>query len=101
MKNKISPPQQVCELPLIFGKGFSPEDEVFTLAVEFDIIHKSGAWLTTHNDQRFQGMANTKAYYNENPELLEELTKLVKDKLAGVEIEREFIIDPNTGEVIM
>ena len=101
VKNKIAPPQQVCELPLIFGKGFSPEDEVFTLAVEFDIIHKSGAWMTTHNDQRFQGMANTKAYYNENPELLEELTKLVKDRLAGIEVEQEYEIDPNTGEVIM
>lgn len=101
VKNKISPPQQVVELPLIFGKGFSPEDEVFTLAVEFDIIHKSGAWMTTHDDQRFQGMANTKGYYLENPELLEELTRLVKDKLAGVEPEPEYEIDPNTGEVIM
>ena len=99
-KNKIAPPMQVVELPLIFGKGFSPENEVLDLAIDFDFIQKSGAWFTTHDNQRFQGKMNVRNYYDEHPELLDELTKMVKDKLAGVELSQEFDIDPDTGEVI-
>jgi len=100
VKNKICPPMQVVELPLIFGKGFSPEDEVIDLAIEFEFIQKSGAWFTTHTGERLQGKSNVKSYYEQHPELTEELTKMVKDKLAGVEIEPEYQIDPDTGEVL-
>jgi len=100
VKNKICPPMQVVELPLIFGKGFSPEDEVIDLAIEFEFIQKAGAWFTTHTGERLQGKSNVKSYYEQHPELNEELTKMVKDKLAGVEIEPEYQIDPDTGEVL-
>ena len=100
VKNKIAIPQQVVELPLIFGKGFSPEDEVIDLGVEYEFIQKSGRWFSTHDGQRFQGKANVKDYYNEHPDLLAELTQMVKDKLAGVEIKQDFEIDPNTGELL-
>ena len=99
-KNKIAVPMQVVELPLIFGKGFNPEDEVIDLAIEWDLIHKSGGWFTTHDGQTFQGKIKMKDYYNENPELLAELTQKVKDILAGKEPEQDFEIDPNTGEVL-
>lgn len=101
VKNKIAPPMQVVELALIFGEGFNPGEEVLDLSIEFGFCQKSGAWYTSHDGQRFQGKANLKDYYDEHPELLEELTKLVKDKLAGVEIKQDFEIDPETGEVIL
>ena len=101
VKNKICPPMQSVELPLIFGEGFKPGEEVINLAIDFEFIEKSGAWFVTHDGQRFQGKVNVKAYYDEHPELLEELTKMVKDKLAGIEIEQEFEINPDTGEVIL
>ncbi|MBQ6627960.1 MAG: recombinase RecA [Methanobrevibacter sp.] len=100
-KNKIAPPMQVVELPLIFGKGFSPENEVIDLAIDFDIIQKSGAWFNTHDGTRLQGKAAVKSYYEANPNLMEALTKMVKDRLAGEEIKQDYEIDPDTGEVIL
>ena len=100
VKNKISPPMQVIELPLIFGEGFNPGEEVLDLSIEFNLCQKSGAWYTSHNGQRFQGKVNLKGYYDDHPELLEELTKMVKDRLAGVESDVEYQIDPETGEVL-
>ena len=101
VKNKIRPPMKVVEVPLIFGKGLSAEDEVIDLAVDYDLIQKSGGWFTTHDGQRMQGKARVKEYYNSNKELSDELRELVKQKLKGEELEAVYEIDPNTGEVIM
>lgn len=100
VKNKIAVPMKVVEVPLIFGKGFSPEDEVIDLAIEYELINKSGAWFTTHDGQRLQGKASVKSYYNTNKELFNDLRNKVIDKLKGVELEQKFEVDPNTGEVI-
>ena len=100
VKNKISPPMKTCEIPLIFGKGFSGGDEVIDLALEFDLCSQSGAFYTSYDGQRFQGKAKLKAYYEEHPDLFEELRNIVKSKLSGVELEAEYTVDPNTGEII-
>lgn len=100
VKNKIAPPMKVVEVPLIFGKGFSAGDEVYNLAVEYGFINKSGAWFTTHDEQRFQGLANVKDYYNQKPELFAELRTMVVNKLKGIDLEANYEIDPDTGEVL-
>ena len=101
VKNKIAPPMKTVEVPLIFGKGFSAEDEVIDLAIDYDLIQKSGAWFTTHDNQRLQGKSKVKEYYENNPELAAELKDKVKQYLTGQELEPEYEINPNTGEVIM
>lgn len=100
VKNKISPPMKTCEVPLIFGKGFSGGDEVLDLALEFGLCLQSGAFYTSYDGQRFQGKAKLKAYYEEYPDLFEELKNIVKSKLSGVELEAEYTVDPKTGEII-
>lgn len=100
VKNKISPPMKTCEIPLIFGKGFSGGDEVLDLALEFGLCLQSGAFYTSYDGQKFQGKAKLKAYYEEHPDLFEELKNIVKSKLSGVELEAEYTVDPNTGEII-
>ncbi len=100
VKNKISPPMKTCEIPLIFGKGFSGGDEVLDLALEFGLCLQSGAFYTSYDGQRFQGKAKLKAYYEEHPDLFEELKNIVKSKLSGVELDAEYTVDPNTGEII-
>ena len=100
VKNKISPPMKTCEIPLIFGKGFSGGDEVLDLALEFGLCLQSGALYTSYAGKRFQGKAKLKAYYEEHPDLFEELKNIVKSKLSGVELEAEYTVDPNTGEII-
>ena len=100
VKNKLAVPMKVCEATMIFGDGFSAKGEAIDLAVDYGFIEKSGAWMTTHDGQRFQGLKKVTEYYNENPDKLAELTEMVKNKLMGVELEQQYTVDPETGEII-
>ena len=88
VKNKISPPMKTCEIPLIFGKGFSGGDEVLDLALEFGLCLQSGAFYTSYDGQRFQGKAKLKTYYEEHPDevdqILKDGTKIAKEKAEEV-----------------
>lgn len=100
VKNKLAVPMKVCEATMIFGDGFSAKGEAIDLAVDYGFIEKSGAWMTTHDGQRFQGLKKVTEYYNENPDKLAELTEMVKNKLMGVELEPVYEVNPETGEII-
>ena len=100
VKNKLSVPMKVCEATMIFGDGFSAKDEAIDLAIDYGFIEKSGAWMTTHDGQRMQGLKRVTEYYNENPDKLAELTEMVKNKLTGVELVQEFRVDEETGEIL-
>ena len=100
VKNKIAPPMKVCEATMIFGDGFSAKGEAIDLAVEYGFIEKAGAWMTTPDGQRFQGLKKVTEYYNENPDKMEELTEMVKNKLMGIELEPVYEINEETGEII-
>ena len=100
VKNKLSVPMKVCEATMIFGEGFSAKGEAIDLGVDYGLIQKSGGWYTTHDGQRVQGLKAVTAYYDENPKALEELTTMVKDKLSGVELEPQYTVDPETGEIL-
>lgn len=100
VKNKLAVPMKVCEATMIFGDGFSAKGEAIDLAVDYGFIEKSGAWMTTPDGQRFQGLKKVTEYYNENPDKLAELTEMVKNKLMGVELEPVYEVNPETGEII-
>ena len=100
VKNKIAIPMQTVEIALIFGKGFSAQNEVIDLALDYGLCQKSGAWFTSLNGTRVQGKASLIEYYNNNKEELDQLTELVKQKLSNSEIKQEFEVDPVTGEVL-
>ena len=100
VKNKLAVPMKVCEATMIFGDGFSAKGEAIDLAVEYGFIEKSGAWMTTHDGQRFQGLKKVQEYYENNTNALEELTQMVKNKLMGIELEPVYEVNPETGEVI-
>lgn len=99
-KNKISRPMLVTEVPMIFGEGFSAKGEAINLAIDYGIIEKSGAWMTTHNGERMQGLKKVQEYYENNPDKLEEITKMVKDRLSGVELKEEYEVNEETGEIL-
>ena len=76
-KNKVAPPFKVCEFDIIFGKGISRTGEVLDLAVELDVIKKSGAWFSYDGQKLGQGRDNAKKALEENPELM----KVVEEKI--------------------
>ncbi len=73
VKNKVSPPFKEAEFDMIYGKGISREGDVLDLAVDHNIIEKSGTWYS-YRDQRIgQGRENTKAFLEANPEVLQQI----------------------------
>ena len=84
VKNKVAPPFRVAEFDIIYGEGISKEGSLLDLAVDRDIIHKSGAWFS-YQDQRIgQGRDNTRVYLKEHPEIAAEIDKRIREEfLAG------------------
>jgi len=81
VKNKVAPPFRKAEFDMILGKGISKEGEIIDLAVELDIIRKSGAWFSYGETKLGQGKEAVRELLKDNPELMEELEKKVREKL--------------------
>ena len=79
VKNKVAPPFRTCEIDLIYGKGISHEGELLDLAVENDIIQKSGAWFSYEGERIGQGRENVKRYIAENPNFAAEVENKVRE----------------------
>lgn len=85
VKNKVAPPFKECEFDMIFGKGISRTGEVLDIAVDLDIIKKSGAWFSYNDAKIGQGRDNAKKFLAENPEVMKEVEEKIKansDKLS-------------------
>ena len=81
VKNKMAPPFKKAEFDIVFGEGISHSGEVLDLAVEMDIIHKSGSWFS-YNDQKLaQGREPAKQLLQDNVELCEEIEAKVREQL--------------------
>ncbi|MFA5498484.1 MAG: recombinase RecA [Candidatus Cloacimonas sp.] len=85
VKNKLAPPFKTVEFPLIYGKGISHEDILIGLAVDRDIIKKSGSWFSYGEQKIGQGMERVKTFLSENPEVKKEIEEVVKQALFGSE----------------
>ena len=78
-KNKVAPPFKIVEFDIIYGKGVSKIGEIIDMAVERDIIEKSGAWYSYNGSKLGQGKENVRNYLSENNELLDEIEQKVRD----------------------
>lgn len=81
VKNKVAPPFRKAEFEIMFGTGISRAGEVLDLAVEHDIVKKSGAWFSYNGTKLGQGRDSVKNVIADNPELFEELSEKVREKL--------------------
>ena len=80
VKNKVAPPFRVAEFDIIYGEGISTEGTLLDMAVERDIIHKSGAWFS-YEDQRIgQGRENARQYLHEHPEVAAKIDQIIRDE---------------------
>jgi protein RecA len=73
VKNKVAPPFRKAEFDIMFGEGISREGSLLDVAVEEDVVRKSGAWYTYDDDQLGQGRENAKRFLRENPEVAMQL----------------------------
>ncbi len=81
VKNKVAPPFKTAEFDIMYGEGVSKVGEILDLAVEFEIVKKSGSWFSYGDTKLGQGRDAVKSLIKDNPELMDELEKKIKDQL--------------------
>ena len=79
VKNKVAPPFREAEFDIVYGKGISKEGNILDMAVNLDIIEKSGSWFSYDGNRIGQGRENVKRYLAENPDIMAEVEKKVRD----------------------
>ena len=81
VKNKVAPPFKAVEVDVMYGEGVSKQGEILDLAVEFNIIEKSGSWYSYNGEKMGQGRENAKLFLKENPFIMEEIADLIRAEL--------------------
>jgi recombination protein RecA len=82
VKNKVAPPFKLAEFDIMYGQGISKVGEILDIAVESNIIQKSGSWFSYDETKLGQGRDAVKTMIKDNPELMEELENKVKALVA-------------------
>ncbi len=73
VKNKLAPPFKETIFDIIFGKGISKEGDIIDLGIRYNILQKSGVWISYNNIRFGQGRENCKTYLQEHPEIAKEI----------------------------
>jgi len=84
-KNKVAPPFRVVEFDIMYGKGISRAGEVLDIAVDANIIQKSGSWYSYETTKLGQGRDAVKELIQDNPEMMAEIEAKIRTKMAGGE----------------
>lgn len=85
VKNKVAPPFRTAEFDIMYGEGISKVGEVLDLAVEFNIVKKSGSWFSYGETKLGQGRDAVKGLIKDNPELMDELEARIKEEIKSKE----------------
>ena len=86
VKNKLAPPFRVAEFDIVYGEGISREGCLLDLALQFDLIQKTGSWFSYHDEKIGQGKENAKDYLKKNPEVYAELEKAIREKMQNADL---------------
>ena len=82
VKNKVAPPFKLAEFDIMYGKGISKSGEIIDLAVDAEIINKSGSWFSYEGTKLGQGRDAVKSLLIDNPELMEKLEKQIVEAIS-------------------
>ena len=84
VKNKLAPPFRIAEFDIMYGEGISKSGEVLDLAVDRDIVNKSGSWYSYNSTKIAQGREAAKEFLQDNPELMNEIEQKIVNAVKGV-----------------
>ena len=84
VKNKVAPPFKTAEFDILYGSGISKSSEIIDMAIQLEIIDKSGAWFYFGGERLGQGKDNVRKLIESDKELMDTLEKLVRDKVASM-----------------
>jgi recombination protein RecA len=91
VKNKVAPPFKQAEFDIMYGTGISAEGELLDLAVQYNIIDKSGAWFSYSGDRIGQGRDNAKTYLKDHPEVAVDIESQVRQLLDMPQLSSEML----------
>ena len=94
VKNKVAPPFKQAEFDIMYGQGISKEGSILDMAVDYDIVTKSGPWFSYEKERLGQGREAAKEFLASNPELMDEIDHRVR-VACGLELG-----DERVGEVV-
>ncbi|MEZ5410577.1 MAG: recombinase RecA [Acidimicrobiales bacterium] len=104
VKNKVAPPFRQAEFDIMYGHGISREGSLLDIAVEQEIVKKSGAWYTYEGEQIGQGRENVKKFLMENPDLVMEIQDRVLREVGlvpGEEEDAAVSVDPDDQPITL
>jgi recombination protein RecA len=79
VKNKVAPPFKIAEFDIIYGQGVSYENDLLNSGVKYGVLKRSGSWFIYGDQKLGQGTEQAKQYLKENPKLIGELSKKIKE----------------------
>ena len=98
VKNKVAPPFRTCVVDMIYGEGISRAGSLLEIAVERDLIKKSGAWYSYDGQRIGQGRENTVKYLKEHPDIFEALDNKIRQEFASGEIQAPMEQNEDDGD---
>lgn len=98
VKNKLAPPFKVVEFDIMYGEGISKVGEIIDLAVELEIVKKSGSWFSYDGNRLSQGRDAVKQLLKDNPELTEEIEAKIRAKVSEDESALIDTLEPNIAD---
>ena len=90
VKNKMAPPFKSAEFDVLYGEGISTEGSVLDMALQCNVVRKSGSWFTYDGDQLGQGRENVRKFLKDNPGITEEIGNKVKVAFGLIPAEDQF-----------
>ena len=78
VKNKVAPPFKIAEFDIVYGEGMSKEGDLLDLAVEQEIVDKSGSWYSYQDERIGQGRENAKRFLIDHPEMFSDIDQKVR-----------------------
>ena len=83
VKNKVAPPFKEAEFDILYGQGISKEGNILDVAVNLDIIQKSGAWFSFEGERLGQGRDNVRKYMQDNPDFTKDIEEMVRERMLN------------------
>ena len=99
VKNKVAPPFKNAEFDILYGSGISKSTEIIDMAIQLEIIEKSGAWFYYDGDRLGQGKENVRKYLETDKELMTKLETLVREKVKNAEDSGEAVLTDDDFEI--
>ena len=82
VKNKVAPPFKEAQFDIMYGEGISTEGDLLDIAVQMEVVEKSGAWYSFEKERIGQGRENVKTFLKENPDIFEQIREKTKGALG-------------------